>query len=357
MIFDEKTSAASIRLSASQSARHLAACLLVCPPELSLEDSVSWRPLLSTPVFMMRGELDCEFRSDVDYVALAKRWIERALEEVCLEELQQILSGPSLDPNSIRREGAPCGTPGSLWGFCSVTARGTRGERSASRVISSKNLAWLVEKISAEALSVTVAISNLGADGYPQIRLARVAIDRELGADSWVRFSFEFPDFRLNSEKYQQNFLRFVKARAAEINPSFGHVAYRYTLGKTAMEVVLGPPWLLPEDTLRESRTYLRGYDWITVCPAELAARLNVQSLLNSGAFCEVQELENGGIWLQATPRIAEYDLDHVRMAWQELSSLLRPGVPMRRDEKSGRPPLPVIYEDARFASDNHPNE
>jgi hypothetical protein len=114
---------------------------------------------------------------------------------------------------------------------------------------------------------------------------------------------------------------------------------------------------LLPKKTLPESRTYLRGYSWITVCPEELSSRLDVEALLGNGDFCEVERLASGGTWLQATPNFVDYDIDQVRRVWVALSPLLRPGVPLRREEKPGRPPLPVIYEDARFAQSSSGQE
>jgi hypothetical protein len=171
------------------------------------------------------------------------------------------------------------------------------------------------------------------------------------GADDWLRLACEVPNSSVGEEHFEDTFTGFLRARSAEVDPSFGHIAFGYTVGKTALEEVLGPPWLLPENTIPESRTWLRGYGWVTVVPREIAARLGVDSLRRGGAFHEVAELPDGGIWLQATPRFADFQGEPVRSVWAALAPALRPGEPTRFDPSPGEPPMPVVYEDARRAA------
>jgi hypothetical protein len=158
------------------------------------------------------------------------------------------------------------------------------------------------------------------------------------------------PEGSLRDERFREAFVQFMKDRAGQENPSFGHVAYQYTLGKTAMETVLGPPWLMPKTTLAQSRTHLRGYGWVTVCPKELASSMDVASLRGSGAFHEVEELPGGALWIRATRDFADYGDARVRGVWAALSPVLRAGVPKRLRPRLGEPPLPVVYEDAHAA-------
>ncbi|MER5915346.1 hypothetical protein ABT124_34135 [Streptomyces sp. NPDC001982] len=299
--------------------------------------------------FPMRGELDCEFRSEAAYADVVRGWIDGAVAEVYSAEVAEILDGAPLNPEVIRRGGVPCGPPGSMWGFCSTTVRASqgRGQRSYSRVISAKNLAWFREKIAAGPLSATLAISRLGPGGFPQDRLARITVERAEGAESWVRMSCEFPEHLLGDEQFETRFVRFLKSQAGTANPSFGQVAYNYTLGETALETVLGPPWLLPRETVTESRTFLRGYDWITVCPEELSSGLDLDALVKDGHFYEAERLSRGGVWLRAAARFSGYGPAQVRGMWDALAPLLRPGIPLRFEEEPDRPPVPVIYEDA----------
>ncbi|CAL9549737.1 hypothetical protein SUDANB21_04416 [Streptomyces sp. enrichment culture] len=299
--------------------------------------------------FILRGELNVEFRSSTVYTQQAKNWFSGCL-TVFEKEIQEILDGPALDPGTIRG-GVTCGAPGALWGFCQVTTRGARGLQATTKVISEANLAWFLTVLDKGAFSASVGISRIGENGSPEIRLARITAEREEDADSWVRLGCEFPQESIADKEFQDHFLRFLKGSAAGLNPSFGHVAYNYTVGKTALEEVLGPPWLLPEDTLPESRLYLRGYSWLTVCPQELADRLGgAAELRATGAFHEVDELAEGGVWLLATPAFDEYDQEHSARVWGALAPVIRPGKPRQFSEEPGHPPLPVVYEDAAQA-------
>lgn len=89
------------------------------------------------------------------------------------------------------------------------------------------------------------------------------------------------------------------------------------------------------------SRSYLRGYGWLTVCPQELADRLSgAAELRATGAFHEVEELAEGGAWLLATP---DFVCGALWCPWSGPAS-------RAFDEEPGRPPLPVVYEDAAKA-------
>lgn len=96
---------------------------------------------------------------------------------------------------------------------------------------------------------------------------------------------------------------------------------------------------------LRECRTHLRGYSWVTGVPGELAARLGgVQRLAGSGAFHTVRELRCGGMLLQATETLAGYDDRAMRGVFRALAPVLPPGIP---EDDPAREHLRVVFEDA----------
>jgi hypothetical protein len=72
-----------------------------------------------------------------------------------------------------------------------VTQKSSWGLRDSARVLSERNLAWFWKTVAEGSFSATVAISRLGADGYPVSRLARTTVEREEGADNWVRLACE----------------------------------------------------------------------------------------------------------------------------------------------------------------------
>lgn len=82
-------------------------------------------------------------------------------------------------------------------------------------------------------------------------------------------------------------------------------------------------------DTLAQSRQFLRGYEWSTVCPAEVAKTLGgAAALRDTGAFAEVVELAAGGLLLRATPTPLEYDDAAVRRVFEAVRPVLPPGQP-----------------------------
>ncbi|MFC9846306.1 hypothetical protein ACFWFF_05490 [Streptomyces sp. NPDC060223] len=93
--------------------------------------------------------------------------------------------------------------------------------------------------------------------------------------------------------------------------------------------------------SLREARSYLRGYSWVTGVPSELAAR---QGLAATGAFHRVEELRSGGLLLQASETLAGYSDHAMRGAFTALAPVLPPGIPR---EDPAHPDMRLVFEDA----------
>ncbi|MFF2101776.1 hypothetical protein [Streptomyces sp. NPDC058202] len=81
--------------------------------------------------------------------------------------------------------------------------------------------------------------------------------------------------------------------------------------------------------SLRESRQFLRGYAWVTVCPAELTARFGgAANLEKSGAFHRVLPLQAGGVLLQASDTLTGYTDQVMQRVFEALAPVLPPGEP-----------------------------
>jgi hypothetical protein len=81
--------------------------------------------------------------------------------------------------------------------------------------------------------------------------------------------------------------------------------------------------------SLREGRQLLRGYAWVTVCPAELVARLGGTAVLeDSGAFHRVLPLQAGGVLLQASATMAGYTDQVMEKVFEALAPVLPQGEP-----------------------------
>jgi hypothetical protein len=102
------------------------------------------------------------------------------------------------------------------------------------------------------------------------------------------------------------------------------------------------------EESARASRTHLRGYEWVTVCPGELIARLGGPAALwASGAFTEVRPLAHGGALLRATDAPGDYRGDRVRAVFRALAPVLPPGRPC---DLPGHDLSRVVFADAHNA-------
>ncbi|MFD1320968.1 hypothetical protein [Micromonospora sonneratiae] len=105
------------------------------------------------------------------------------------------------------------------------------------------------------------------------------------------------------------------------------------------------------EESARTSRTRLRGYEWVTVCPKELTPVVGgVSALRAGGAFSEVLPLAHGGALLRATESPADYRADRVRAVFRALAPVLPSGQPC---DLPGHDLSRVVFADARNPTPN----
>jgi hypothetical protein len=126
------------------------------------------------------------------------------------------------------------------------------------------------------------------------------------------------------SPETQDRWAEFVKAQAARVGAVAGGMTDDIGPGQSALQratfnLAAG---------IADTRNALRGYSWIMIIAAGVAARLGgVQALRASGAFHEVSILPNGSLWLRATPTINEFTGDKVRRVFEVLAPELPEGV------------------------------
>ncbi|HEX8628678.1 MAG TPA: hypothetical protein VF755_10960 [Catenuloplanes sp.] len=103
-----------------------------------------------------------------------------------------------------------------------------------------------------------------------------------------------------------------------------------------------------PDDSLEEGRRFLRGYEWVTVCPAEIVETLGgAGALRGSGAFAEVIELGAGGVLLRATEDPAAWTDEAVRRVFEAVRPALPPGQPRQPQFETV---TNVVMTDARLS-------
>ena len=89
---------------------------------------------------------------------------------------------------------------------------------------------------------------------------------------------------------------------------------------------------MLRHQRIPRSREQLRGYDWLTICPKELADRLGGTGALRAtGAFHEVAQLSGGGVWLLATADYRDLDDAALYRVFRALAPVLPIGMPPTR--------------------------
>ncbi|WP_405555269.1 DUF3396 domain-containing protein [Streptomyces canus] len=118
----------------------------------------------------------------------------------------------------------------------------------------------------------------------------------------------------------------FLREALEGANPAFGRIELNGTVEETNLDAALRRK---KRTSMRESRQFLRGYAWVTVCPAELLARLGGASALEaSGAFYRVIPLRAGGALLQASETLAGYSDAVMERVFVALAPVLPEGEP-----------------------------
>ncbi|AEV84401.1 hypothetical protein ACWT_3378 [Actinoplanes sp. SE50] len=110
---------------------------------------------------------------------------------------------------------------------------------------------------------------------------------------------------------------------AVSAEPAYGEVTVGRTghLHRTALDIALSRS---VQESARAARSVLRGYEWATVCPAELAPHVAV------AAFDRVVPLARGGVLLRATSSYDEWSAGAVQRVFEALAPILPAGMPQR---------------------------
>ncbi|MEO3816986.1 hypothetical protein [Plantactinospora sp. B24E8] len=183
------------------------------------------------------------------------------------------------------------------------------------------------------------AWSDALTDNFCQISWGWSNRRRESALDLYV-FRFAYPDHVMLQANVSlrdqpgrltelapklQEFLRRV---ADSTDPAYGEVSLDG--GAVSAETLLDMGlYRIRTDSAAESRTFLRGYEWVTICPRELAERLGgVAALTSCGAFAEVVPLAAGGVLVRAGDADEPYRPESIQVVFRALAPVLPPGQP-----------------------------
>jgi hypothetical protein len=172
-----------------------------------------------------------------------------------------------------------------------------------------------------------------------------VRADREQEAPDWLLLNtWGTARLFVGTAARQQTLLGLVRSVAHRCGPTAGGVFPAVGAYSTPLEQ--RTKRRLPRN-VEESRTFVRGYSWLTIIAEEIGQRLGgVSALRDTGAFHDVTHLDRGGYWLLATPSYAEYGLTEANAVYSALRSVLPPGAqPPTADDLPPDPdqPLPAI--------------
>jgi hypothetical protein len=130
-----------------------------------------------------------------------------------------------------------------------------------------------------------------------------------------------------DAPEVQDRWARFVKQQAAVVGACWGSMNDDAGGTYTALELATASS-RTSSPMVGSPREVLRGYSWVTVIAAELAAQLGgAGAVVATGAFSEVEELPGGGLWLRATPTINEFTGEAVKRVFEVLAPVLLEGV------------------------------
>jgi len=294
------------------------------------------------------GELDVTFSSPEEFGRIVLGWLTEGVQALAADISEEILAGPPLKPywrEGVIPEEDPRFHPQlpPLWGEIRIVYPSRSGGYYAKPY--SRTSLRRLEALSGELKEAALSLQR-SASGGPVTH--DLEVHREGQGKGHARLMVAVPAHGdLDASCPEVSFMRDYCARQAV---AFGHMSARSRglPGETDLERALNrQTWT----SLAEWDRYLRGYSWVTVVPAVLAARLGgAGALRDSGAFAVVDEMVGGSVWLQATRQWSEWAGDQaaVDRVFDALAPVLPPGMPEAGDLASiplpGQPEERIPY-------------
>lgn len=212
----------------------------------------------------------------------------------------------------------------------------------AARTMNPSSWSWFLTELEGDGLA-TAYLSGGFIDknvqghggvgpGGPNLQV-RVETIGPIIEQVWLGLS-AYPDFLAGTPEMEKAVCAFLRDVAATVEYTYGEISFQSAgriPGASLLENALRH---LDYPSKRQSwivhpNDQLRGYSWVTLVPGDLVGRLGgVEMLEDSGAFHLVSALPAGGVWLQATERLADYDLVAARKVFDVLRPVLIRGRP-----------------------------
>jgi hypothetical protein len=282
----------------------------------------------------LHAELVVQPGSRADFARLARGWMTQARRRL-FPDFDRILE--TAGPDTVRGgeppedDDAPWGPAGGLWAQV-VVRQQPQAIGGVSTPYSARNWRRALDGLErSQPYLVRLDMMPLDRAGRPVSAgpPATLTVQRSQHDPRWARFEAEAPDRLVawaGTPDVPLSWAGFVKEQAAAVGAHYGHVTDDATSHGTALErAVLGV--LVEPPGIPRCRDVLRGYSWVTIAAARLAARLGgAGALTASGCFAEVSVLPGGQVFLRASPALADYEGPAVRRVFGVLAPVLLPG-------------------------------
>ena len=283
----------------------------------------------------MHAELVAEVESPEAFDGLARGWLTGCMDEVCGLLSQKLRTDPvtevsvrSVDEEGRIRQGGPNQVLGELH-----TYRKRFGFNPERLLYSPRSWDRFLDSLSRNPAGVHVRMIPLDRDGFrSQSGWCGIGVRWDRRCPGWARFSFTVGVGQLTdwteSVEIQESWAGFVRRKAGQMAVYAGGMTDDIWPGQdTALQRATQS---VPSNLLLkicQSREVLLGYSWVTVVAPEVAARLGGAAAMSAtGAFCEVEEMPGGALWLRSTPVINDFTGDRVRKVFEALAPVLITG-------------------------------
>ena len=302
----------------------------------------------------LHAELVAQPGSRAEFARLARDWLTGARRVLFTDIDRRLARGGTYVADPPDDDAAPWGPPGGAWARLRVRQQ-PQAVGGTDTPYSARSWRRLLDGLErAYPFRVSLDMMPLGPDGRPVSSGpdAVIAVRRSTTHPRWIRFEAEAPPDLVAwraSPSVPLAWAGFLREQAIAAGAHYGHVTDDANIHGTALEqAILGitaePPAVV------HCREVLRGYSWVTVCAAELAARLGgAGALAASGCFDEVTALPGGQVFLRATPALSEYEGAAMRRVFGVLGPVLLPGRP-NPAAVSGQHVRLVLHADAADA-------
>ncbi len=296
------------------------------------------------PDFTVEMQLNVD-ESTADRPRLAYEWVDHLTTALAFDARSRAADLPVIEGTARKRL-----RPGDEY----VTARVIRLRRGTTRVLSAKGMAWLRAELATMPSEVHISFGRIDRDGEAMAGPVTLSIHPVEGSPGWLQLGGYLRESAFTDPATQQKVLTALLSFADRVNPGYGQIGYLRNDGATAIESVTDPhaPGFVrasrdPSHTIGRSREVLRGHDWLTIVPAELAATLGgAPGLAATGAFAEVRALGGGGVALLATAGFEDYDAAAAERPFRALAAVLPPGRPRLVEQPPWVAPAFVVDQD-----------